>query len=332
VAATASTPDIERPLEDRPDIPNRTETYELQAYDPNTEIGVWFHLGTPTYDTSLWEDLAVVYLPGGDELLIGKGFGRRPGTADVSGSMVTADYEESTGDWIVRFHGALQRGSRSELSVRPAIDKRSEPVSCELRYHGLSPVWDMHDEITNQSWANAHWEQPCTVTGWVEVSRQRTTFDGVGVRDHSRGPRDFEGSGQHYWVHGQFPSGKAFGLLWIESNSAQPVLFDKGYLVAGGEIASAHIVKPPPEDRALDEPFDVVLEGPDGQVHIRGEMVHDVVFSVQYPHEWTFGYRTGEAQHHFWEGHARFEWDGEIGYGIVERSVTRAADGAAVTR
>lgn len=195
----------ERPLAERPDIANWSENYCLQAYDASRALGVYMHCGLPVYDFDLWHDLSVVYLPDGDELLYAKGFGeRRDSGVDVAGSMLTAEYEESTGEWVWRFHGAATRASRRTLAVTAATDGPCEPLRFELRYIGTAPVWELGNDVEGQVWTRAHWEQSCAVLGWIEIGGRRTEFDGSGIRDHSRGPRDLTYLGSHYWLSGQF--------------------------------------------------------------------------------------------------------------------------------
>jgi hypothetical protein len=315
----------ERPLPEKPDLPLWSENYCFQAYDPALDVGFWTHVGLPVYDFGLWHDITLVYLPGGVQLLLAKGYGSRDGAADVSGSMLTADYDEASGDWLVRFRGAAQRADRLELARGPAIDATEEPFACELRYRALSGVWDLKDAVSGQSWSNAHWEQPCVVTGWVEWEGRRAHFDGAGVRDHSRGSRDFSRMGPHYWMHGEFPSGRAFGLLHIDGGSGKPSM-SSAYVVDQGDLVPASVVSVP-ADRTFTEPFEVVLDGPSGTESITGEEVHQMTFSMEYPNDVLFGYRTGKPQHLTREGLIRWTWDKETGFGVGERGVILDADG-----
>lgn len=316
----------EIPLETRPDLPNWSENYCMQAYDPAAETGVWLHCGLPIYDFDLWHDITIVYLPGGEEVLLAKGFGPRRSGHDVPGPMLTGDYDEQSGDWVWRFHGAAVRANRRDLAAGPLNDGPVEPVRFELRFSGLSPVWDLKRDVVGQVWTNAHWEQPCGVTGWVEYAGTRYPFDGSGIRDHSRGSRHFLYMGPHYWLHGQFPSGRAFGLLHVEPTSGQPKLLSKAYLVVDGQLEDVTVTALP-ADRTLPGAFDVILEGPRGTEHIRGELVHDMSITVEYPNELLFGYRPGKQQHLLREGQTRWTWDGEVGYGLGERTDTLDAAG-----
>src|ERR1700752_101028 len=141
----------ERPLPERPDLPLGSQNYLFQAYDAAIDVGFWTHVGLPVDDFELWHDITLVYLPGGVELLISKGYGSRSGAGDVSRSMVRADYDEDTGDWHVRCRGVAQRVDRAALESAPAIDVSVESFACELHYRGVSPIWDLKDAVAGQS-------------------------------------------------------------------------------------------------------------------------------------------------------------------------------------
>jgi hypothetical protein len=317
----------ERPLTERPDLPLWSENYLFQAYDAAIDVGFWTHVGLPVDDFELWHDITLVYLPGGVELLISKGYGSRGGAGDVSGSMVRADYDEDTGDWHVRCRGVAQRVDRAALESAPAIDASVEPFACELHYRGVSPIWDLKDAVAGQSWSNAHWEQPCRVSGWVKYGGRRLPFDGAGIRDHSRGSRSFAQMGPYYFLNGEFPSGRAFGLLHVEPTSGVPHRMSTAFVVEAGELIGADVLSVP-DDPTFSNPFEVVLSGPHGRESITGTEIHSMTFSLQYPNDVLLGYREGQPQHHVREGQIRWEWAGETGYGVGERGVTLAADGS----
>jgi hypothetical protein len=176
-------------------------------------------------------------------------------------------------------------------------------------------------------WSNAHWEQPCTVEGWVEVGGRRTEVTGSGIRDHARGSRDFTHMGPHFWLNGMTQSQRAFGLLHIEPTAGQPRPLSTAYMVRDSRLVEAQVVSLP-ADPTFVEPFEIALVGPDGKERIRGQLLHEMPFTVQYPNEVLFGYRVGKPQHMLREGQLRWERDGEIAHGLGERTVTLAADGS----
>ncbi|MEV0185351.1 hypothetical protein AB0I54_39725 [Streptomyces sp. NPDC050625] len=75
------------------------------------------------------------------------------------------------------------------------------PLRLELHYDNLVPVHGLGDgsgiEGAEDSIAVGHYQGPCAVRGWVEVDGTRRDIDGLGFRDHSWGPRKWQGP--HYW-------------------------------------------------------------------------------------------------------------------------------------
>lgn len=71
----------------------------------------------------------------------------------------------------------------------------------------------------------------------------------------------------------------------------------------------------------------LALQGPNGEARIDGELLHDMPFSIEYPNELLYGFRIGKRQHLLREGLVRWNWGGDIGYGLAERTVTLDAAG-----
>lgn len=323
--------ECELPVATPPAIPQWSENYCLQAYDPTSGFGFWFHAGLPVYDNGLWHDKVMVYLPGGESLLLAKGFSPRSGaeTQGPRGSMLHGDYDETTGEWVWRFHGAASRVNRSVLTQGLKRDSAVEPLRFELRFAGLAPVWDLTGQIGKQVWSvsGAHWEQPCHVTGWVEVAGERHDIAGTGIRDHSRGARNFTNMGSHFWLHGQFPSGRAFGLIHVESADKQSQTLSHAYTVSEGKLVDAQIVSLPSE-RTFLQGLEVRFRDAHGEHRVTGELIHDAALTLRYPNEVLFGHDRSQPAHFLREGQIRWSWDGEIGYGLGERTSRLNPDGS----
>ena len=334
-------PENELPLPTPPNIPQWSENYCLQAYDPASAMGVWLHMGLPVYDAGLWHDITIVYLPGGEDLLIVKSFTPRewqpdgqpigqpigqPGRGPV-GAMLRADYDAASGDWIWRFHGAAHRAKRSELHRGLMREAVAEPLRFELRFSGLARVWDLSRHVGDQVWAaeGVHWEQACAANGWIEYDGKRTSFSGTGIRDHSRGKRDTTHFGPHFWLNGAFPSGRCFGLLYIAPTPGQPQALNHAYVIRNGELEDAEVLALP-ADRSFPKPFEIRLRDAEGTHRITGELVHDMTFSFFAPNEILLGRDLEHAERYLNEGQIRWTWDGETGYGLGERTVKLGLD------
>ena len=322
-------PENEWPLPQPPAIDNWTENYCLQAWDPATEYGVWLHLGLPVYDQGVWHDMSIVYLPGGEEVLAIKGFAPRAWQKDpLVGAMLRGDYDADSGIWTWRFHGSAIRYRRSELNGGRATDGPAESVRFELRYTPRAPVWDASGHVQNQTWSasGAHWEQHCDVEGWIEHEGQRSTFGGVGIRDHSRGQRNFKNMGPHYWLHGLFGDGSSFCVLYVSGLEPGVATLNKAYVVRDGQLEDAQVVALP-ADRSFKGPVEIVIRDSRGEHRITIELLHDCPFTIHYPNEHFYGLDSSGECHWVREGQARFTWGGKVGYGYVERSVKVGQNG-----
>lgn len=96
-------------------------------------------------------------------------------------------------------------------------------------------------------------------------------------------------------------------------------------------MRDAEVVLLPP-DRSFEGPVHIVLRDQGREHHVRGELLHDMSFSIKYPDEFLLGYRDGAQQHWLRDGHMRWTWDGETGFGLGERSVVLDSVGNVETR
>jgi hypothetical protein len=89
-----------------------------------------------------------------------------------------------------------------------------QPVQVRLDYVGLSPMYGGEAEgpITNSEmvFARGHTEQHVQARGHVIVDGVRTPIDGLGLRDHSWGPRSWQSPRYYRWLTGEFDAGFGF--------------------------------------------------------------------------------------------------------------------------
>ena len=75
------------------------------------------------------------------------------------------------------------------------------PVKVALEYENVIPVYGLGGgsgiQGAEDSIAVGHYQGPCSVAGWVEIDGERRDINGLGFRDHSWGPRKWQGP--HYW-------------------------------------------------------------------------------------------------------------------------------------
>lgn len=316
------TDDDELPLRDLPDIPLWSENYCFTAYDPATKTGLWLHLGRAPFDPRIWREIVAVYLPSGD-FLVTKGFVRSDTSKGPSGPSMALNCLQPWNTWSVRFDGAAVRTGPADLDRTAVRDDLHHPLAFELSYEALSPVFKMGEEMRKQSWGHVHYEQLCRVHGPIRLPDGVIEFDGVGIRDHTRGPRDMNNVDRHVWLHGVFPSGRAFIVLDFKSVGHR---LTRAVVMTDGIFQDAELVHSPllDDQRDADTPYDVTLRVGGEETTIRGRIVHNLPFGLVPENEITIGSQTGVSTHWLFEGHTQFTWDGETGHGLTERTLPRS--------
>src|SRR4029079_15551398 len=135
-----------------------------------------------------------------------------------------------------------------------------------------------------------------------------------GLRIHRQGVRDVAGFWGHCWPSALFPSGRGFGgLAFHERPDGQRTYHDAD--VFDGERMIPAVLVDAPWLRRL-QPFGedvaVTLRTPDGDVRIEGE---------HYVSSCMAGGTHAEFAPALQQAGARYRWDGETAYGMLERSI-----------
>jgi hypothetical protein len=309
----------EFPAREIPDVPLWSENYCYAAYDGTADVGVWTHLGRAAFDPTLWRELAFIYLPGG-RMLLSKGWGRHSSERGPGAAALEFICKEPWNEWRMRFDGAAIPADRKRLEGSLLTDDVHVAAGIDLRWEGFSPIWEMGEEMRKQTWGHLHYEQLCKVTGTVRDGDTEIALDGYGVRDHTRGPRDFAPVTKECWVHGVFPSGRAFLLIDVDTGErlSRAMVIDEG-----GVMHDAQVESPPLLDTREDADngyaLDLTWDG--GSARVEAEMVRNFAGGFGVPNEVLLGYDPEQTTHAFFEGWARFAWDGEIAYGLTERII-----------
>ena len=305
----------EFPAADWPDVPLWTENYCYVCYDPTSEIGVWTHLGRAPFDPTLWRELSMVFLPTG-ERLVNKGYGRTEMARGPGGATLAYECVEPWKRWRTRRDGAAIRTTVKDLDSGLLFDRAHERVAFDLAWEDRGPRWDWGEVEDAHGWGKLHYEQLATVSGTVTVGGQAVPFAGAGIRDHTRGPRDFTVVDRHIWAWGNFPSGRGFMLLGVSAGGQS---LTRAVTVDGGLLTARTVADPPmlPSRAEAAEPYVLDLDG----VRIGGEILHLLAGGFDGPNDICLGFDPAVTAAANFEAFTRFEWDGETGYGLTERSV-----------
>jgi hypothetical protein len=305
------------------DEPLWSESYLIQAYDPDAGVGFFTHVNRTEWDVELWNDVFVVYLPD-DNFVVAKGFG----LGDEEGPSGGGTSMRPVTPWqtiqLTHRSGALQTDGRA-ARASGITDARHVALNADLTFEGHGPAFDLGN-IDEPPVGHAHYEQHGHITGTVSYGDTSLAFNGTGLRDHTWGPRDLGFLGRHVWHHGLFPSGRWFSLAEVRDPSDENVMIQICRHGNADSIADSRLLSAPAflntEDDAWNS-FDLELEVTGGTpAKIHGEVIAPFPFSWSGVNEMVLGAdRRTNPSHRYFETMTRLEWDGETGYGLTERTV-----------
>ena len=189
---------------------NYNESMYLNAFDVGQEVGGWFRLGNRVNE-GYAEMTVCVYLPGGR---VGFVYGRPQ--IDTNDKMeagglsieVVTPFEHLQ----VRYDGKVCLLDEPRQMADPRAAFEQNPwVECQvdLDFRGVSPMYGgkpQYEDGTEievdpeKSFAKAHYEQHCAVTGTIRVGDEVLDIDGLGLRDKSWGPRHWQAVAWYRWI------------------------------------------------------------------------------------------------------------------------------------
>lgn len=118
----------------------------------------------------------------------------------------------------------LQRPLDLENPKQAFMNNPHHPVELELDYFGLSPMYGGEAEGPNTEmvFARGHYEQHVRASGRIIVNAKRHEIEGLGLRDHSWGPRSWQSPSYYRWLTCQFDEGFGFmGSQIVTQNGAE---------------------------------------------------------------------------------------------------------------
>lgn len=303
------------------DVPLWSENYLCQAYDPTQEIGFYSHLSRSPFDPLVWHENFVLYLPG-DRFLVARGYGTRVDPRIPSGGALSWECVDPYQEWRIRFDGGVQLVTGEELLAGPLTEGLHIGASLDLTARARSHVYDAAN-MKVASWGHMHYEQHHDYTGQIRWGDETIEFNGTGLRDHSLGPRDLSRMGPTLWHSGQFPSGRVFTVMLIPYRTGG----EQRHCFIGDRdgVRPAALLNSPLINDASEiyDDYEMHLEELDGRRHlIRAKILQAMPFSLLGANEIANGNHGGaDSSHLLFDCQARYEWDGEVGYGLTERSV-----------
>lgn len=230
------------------------------------------------------------------------------------------------------------RGDAAATTVRSQIDGAFPgqgdrvPVEIDVDLRPVAPPWmngglladakrvlDTQEEgdLMGHPW---RFEQLCRATGSARVGDEAFTIDGGANRIRRQSIRRLATFRGHVWQAALFPSGRGFAFITYPPRTDGKETYNEGYVFEGdGALIPARAVEAPWLATLTPSGEDVpcVLETADGAVTMITGRSAASTFMVM-PPDVGDGMQLQQAI-------VRYEWDGEPGVGMLERSATRRA-------
>jgi hypothetical protein len=228
--------------------------------------------------------------------------------------------------WSVTFDGPVVDGNVSE-QIEGRLKTRQPTTKAKLAAEMtmMTPAWVQEvcgdtASMSATAAANAQamglgyrFEHHFRAQGTWEVDGIKRDFKGVGTRIHRQSIRRLEGFAGHCWLSALFPDGRAFGCLAYPSvPGASEYSYNDAAIYKDGRLIPARIVKAPFLRR-------IVFEGDDVSVELESELGRTRIEGVTALSTFRVG-NPDIGGLNLQQGGARFTWDGQSAYGMVERS------------
>jgi hypothetical protein len=292
--------------------PNFNESMYFNFFDPQRKRGGFVRIGNRPNE-GFAEVTLSLYEPDGTALFNYK----RPEIADNSafaaGGMrfeVVRPFERLR----ISYEGRavyLARPLELEDPRRAFTANPHRPVTVRLEVEGLSPMYggEVDEQSSEMVFAKGHCEQHVRAHGTVTIDGIDHDIDGLGLRDHSWGPRSWQSPKLYRWLTGQFDSGFGFMGSQIVTRSGAEIL--SGFVFRDGEN---HFVRPVELQTTWAEPghfqegIEMSLQGAVGDLRISGKVLSMLPLRNR---------REGRVTR-IAEGLTEWRYGDHVGYGLAE--------------
>jgi hypothetical protein len=301
--------------------PDHHEAYWLYGYDPAAQVGHYLYLAAEKDDVLLRRESIFMLLPDGS-VLAQNGAGRNSRGVTAAGDRLRLECMEPFRRWRGRYAGPACRLAGEEIIAGPRPGSELVDTVIDIEVESAAPPWNTEGDWGEQP-PSLRYHQFYDARGTVTVAGAVYPFAGPGFRSHSRRRRDMPGFTGHAIISGRFPSGRGFGLLRYRATADRPER-GRGFLYVDGVLHDADVAAWPHLDQAVPggERLTIELHGGGHQAVISAETIAST-FVTPAPEGRRYGAHPGGPGTVLSPAFARYRWDGETGYGGLERSALR---------
>ncbi len=309
-----------------PDDATYNESVYANVIDPESEVGAFFRVGNRPNERYA-EVTTCLYLPDGR---VGFMF-QRPEIHDNrafdAGGLrieVTEPFTSVEVEWsgkVVVLDDPLQMADpKRAFTENPWV-----PSSASIAYCGTGAMFGGermdHREREGEEFAKAHFEQLVAGAGSITVGDETWPIDGYGLRDHSWGPRTWQGPWYYRWLTANFDDD--FGFMASRVARAEGPGTRGGFVWEDGRLTLCHHLDLATEwtDDRYHRSITATLGAPDGRWWSFTGEVRSLV---------PLRNRREGAVTRISEGLTRWTMqDGRVGFGLSEY-LDQIVDGAPV--
>ena len=202
------------------------------------------------------------------------------------------------------------RDPRAAFQTNPFV-----PVEVQLAIRGVGPMFGgervraaaVDPEL---DFARGHYEQHHRASGRITIDGVAHEFDGLGLRDHSWGPRSWQAPLYYRWLTGNFGDDFGFMANWIAARDGSEVR--AGFLQRGKQLVLVRHVEIETQwtgSEKLHDRLQARLTCADGEVlEIEGRVLSLIPLRNR---------RDGRTTR-IAEGMTEWRWGDRVGYGLSE--------------
>lgn len=210
---------------------NFNESMYINVFDHAQRLGGWFRVGNRPNEGHA-EMSCCLYFPDGSA-----GFMfQRPAinnNARLAAGGMAFEVVKPFEHLRVTYDGTLCLLKNPQDMADPKSAFRSNPVvPCRfvIDFRGISPVFGGEkvdeqgrpvQEAADEAFARAHYEQHMRGTGTLQVGDRRYAIDGLGLRDHSWGPRYWQNLYWYRWMPMAFREDFAINVSVVQMASGR---------------------------------------------------------------------------------------------------------------
>lgn len=315
--------DDELPVKAVPGTPNWSENYAFYGYDFDNRTGFLAFAGRWLKNPQLWREQLYVYLPD-QTLLSHRAIAPARGTSSLSAGALSFSCESPGKRWQLLFEGAMRHDDFQTLCHEPILEGRPLNVRFEAVAEGNTPAL-MFASKDNTTHGKYHYEQGHICKGTVAFNGSTHAFNGVGYRDHSRGPRHLGAFDGHIWLQLFFPDGAVFATyqVWAREGKRSERALDDSMAIISGHVRPATLLKAPRLNSMdnLYEPIELSVAMSGKNYFLHGTALSSFPNSFTEDFDFYFGIAPSIAEFMSIDQPVLFESDVGPVRGYVQRSM-----------